>query len=85
MRIEFSKSAKKELDKMQPGMKRLVRTALLGLTKTPPEGDIKTLQGFDDGRKRLRVGRYRIIYKYIDCESVCIFIIDIGTRGDIYK
>lgn len=26
-----------------------------GLTKKPPEGDIKTLQGYADGTKRLRI------------------------------
>lgn len=83
MQIVFSKSAKKELDKMQPNMKKLIRSAIEGLTENPPKGDIKPLQGFDDGRKRLRVGKYRIIYKHIDGETVCIFILDIGTRGDI--
>lgn len=85
MRIEFSKSAQKELEKMQSNMKRLIHSALIGLTKNPPEGDIKTLQGFNDSRKRLRVGKYRIIFKYIDEETVYIFVIDIGVRGDIYK
>lgn len=85
LRIEFSKSAKKELEKMQTNMKKLIRSALQGLTKNPPEGDIKPLQGFNDERWRLRVGNYRVIYKYINYETVYIFVIDIGTRGDIYK
>lgn len=52
----------------------------------PPEGDIKILQGYDDGRMRLRVGKYRIIYRYdIDNQLKILYIIDIGSRGDIYK
>lgn len=85
MRIEFSKSAQKELEKMPSNMKKLIRAALQGLTKNPPVGDIKPLQGFNDNRKRLRVGKYRIIFRYVDEETVYIYVIDIGTRGDIYK
>ena len=29
-----------------------------------PLSDIKTMQGYTDGRQRLRVGKYRIIYRY---------------------
>ena len=43
-------------------------------------------QGYDDGRMRLRVGKYRIIYRYdIDNQLKILYIIDIGSRGDIYK
>ena len=57
-----------------------------GLTKKPPEGDIKSLAGYNDGTKRLRVGKYRIIYKYINENIVeALLILDIGSRGDIYK
>lgn len=52
----------------------------------PPKGDIKTMQGYSDNRKRLRVGAWRIIYKYgVDNEIEILLIIDIGNRGDIYK
>lgn len=36
--------------------KQRIKRALEGLTKQPPKGDIKMLQGFTDGRKRSRVG-----------------------------
>ena len=37
-------------------------------------------------RKRLRVGSWRIIYRYgAENEIKILFIIDIGNRGDIYK
>ena len=63
-----------------------IRTAIEGLTLSPPVGDIKPMQGYSDNRKRLRVGSWRIIYKYItDNEVEILFIIDIGNRGDIYK
>lgn len=44
------------------------------------------MQGYDDGRKRLRVGSWRIVYR-IDSQNKVeiLWIIDIGNRGDIYK
>lgn len=63
-----------------------IHIAIKGLTKKPPEGDIKKLEGYDDDRKRLRVGGWRIIFK-IDSnnEIEILFIIEIGNRGDVYK
>ena len=44
------------------------------------------MQGYTDGRKRLRIGSWRIIYKYTaDHEVEILLVIDIGNRGDIYK
>ncbi|MDE6620990.1 MAG: type II toxin-antitoxin system RelE/ParE family toxin [Lachnospiraceae bacterium] len=46
----------------------------------------KPMQGYKDGRKRLRVGKYRVIYRYkIDREIEILLIMEIGSRGDIYK
>lgn len=57
-----------------------------GLTENPPKGDIKKLQGYPDGWKRLRVGKYRIIYYYGDGERIdVLYIMKIDARGDIYK
>lgn len=44
------------------------------------------MQGYSDGRKRLRIGKYRIIYNYgQNGEIEVLYIMDIDTRGDIYK
>lgn len=44
------------------------------------------MQGYSDGRQRLRVGKYRVVFKYtVDNEIEIVYIIDIGSRGDIYK
>lgn len=86
MVIKYSRDSLKFLSKLDKKSVTRIRAAIQGLTLTPPEGDIKVMQGYSDGRKRLRVGSWRIIYKYgVDHEIDILLIIDIGNRGDIYK
>ena len=63
-----------------------IREAVAGLTAVPPVGVIKAMQGYADGRKRLRLGSWRIIFKFTEeNELEILLVIDIGNRGDIYK
>ena len=86
MEIRYSKTAAKAIKAMDSATKSRVRAGILGLTQKPPVGDIKPLQGYHDGRYRLRVGKYRVIYKFgLEKALEILHIIDIGSRGDIYK
>lgn len=86
MLVFYSKSALKFLSKMDKKTVDRIREAIQGLTVTPPIGDIKLMKGYSDERKRLRVGGYRVIFKYgLDNSIEVLYIIDIGNRGDIYK
>lgn len=86
VKIKYSKDALKFLSKLDKKSVGRIRNAITGLTLDPPVGDIKTMQGYHDGRKRLRVGSWRIIYRYESQDMVeIIFVMDIGNRGDIYK
>ena len=86
IKIKYSKDAIKFLSKLDKKSVGRIREAISGLTYNPPVGDIKTMQGYTDGRKRLRVGSWRIIYRHENEETVeIIFVIDIVNRGDIYK
>lgn len=84
--IKYSKDALKFLSKLDKKSITRIREAIDGLKLQPPVGDIKPMQGYNDGRKRLRVGSWRIIYRH-DKDGIVeiIFVIDIGNRGDIYK
>ena len=85
-KILYSKDALKFLSKLDKKSVARIREAISGLACSPPIGDIKIMKGYDDGRKRLRVGSWRIIYKQQnDGFLEIIFVIDIGNRGDIYK
>lgn len=86
MKIRYEKSAIKYLKGLQRSQRELILAAIEKLTYHPPEGDIKPMSGYKDGRYRLRVGKYRVIYKYAgeyDVQILCVM--DIGSRGDIYK
>jgi len=86
MKIKYSRDALKFLSKLDKKSVERIRAAIQGLTLDPPIGDIKPMQGYNDGRKRLRVGGWRIIFKYgEESEIEILFVIDIGNRGDIYK
>lgn len=86
MRIEYSKKAVKYINTLDRPTKQRIKAAIEGLTETPPKGDIKPLQGFTDGKKRLRVGKYRVIYNYLpDGEIEILYIYNVDSRGDIYK
>ena len=86
MIIKYTKDALKFLAKLDKKSVLRIRKAIDGLTLTPPQGDIKPMQGYDDGTKQLRVGSWRIIYRYgVEAAIEILFIIDIENRGDIYK
>ena len=70
------------INSMNSQAKRRLKDGILGLAEYPPKGDIKTLQGLNDGTKRLRIGGYRVIYR-VDNEQIIIDKID--TRGGVYK
>ena len=79
MHAKLSKRAAKFLVAQVPSVKDRIKSAIYEI----PKGDIKPLQGQFSGLFRLRVGGFRIIFNYMDAETV--FIYDIGSRGDIYK
>lgn len=86
MEIRFDKAAVKFLKGLSQKLRASILEAIRGLTQKPPKGDIKPLQGYKDGRQRLRVGKYRVIYRYTkEGEVEILVIMEIGSRGDIYK
>ncbi len=86
MEILFTKLAAKALESYDRPTKQRIKAGIDGLTQKPPEGDIKPVQGYSDGRCRLRIGKYRIVYKFgVDGMVEILYIIDIDSRGGIYK
>ena len=86
-KVKYTKRAQKFINSRTPKEKLHLKNLIdTNLKRLPASGDIKPLQGYDDGRKRLRSGSYRIIFRYDeDGELIILSIIDIGNRGDVYK
>ena len=76
MKIVYSKSSLKFLKKQDTDIQKRIIDAIEKI----PVGDIKKLRGTDIFR--LRVGDFRVLY---DVNGVVVAIIDIGSRGQIYK
>ena len=85
MNIRYTKQALKTLKAYDKPTRLLIRNKINGLTETPPKGDIKLLQG-SKTEKRLRIGKYRVIYEYLSENKIKVLMINkIDTRGDVYK
>ena len=86
MKIKYSKKAVKYIESLDKPTKHRIKAGIEGLAENPPKGDIRTMQGYKDGRKRLRIGKYRIIYNYISNGDIeLLYVMNIDSRGDIYK
>lgn len=63
MEVKYSKAALKFLAKSDKATVNRIRIGIEGLKINPPKGDIKLMQGFDDGRQRLRIGNTVLFLK----------------------
>ena len=77
MDIEYSKKAIKYINTLDRPTKKRLREAIEKI----PLGDIKKLQGIEDGY-RLRVGDLRVLFTL---ENGLVYIDNIIPRGQAYK
>jgi mRNA-degrading endonuclease RelE of RelBE toxin-antitoxin system len=80
MKILYSKTSLKYLQGLD---KKTRKRIFSGIEKLPNKGDVKKMKGQKlKNIYRLRIGKYRIIFLQ---EKEWIKILDIDTRGDVYK
>ena len=80
MDLFLSKSSRKYLSKLEKDIQLRILSAIEEL---PEKGDIQKMKGQHlQNVYRLRIGRYRVLFVR---EESSIKILDIDTRGDIYK
>jgi mRNA interferase RelE/StbE len=80
--IEFLKTAEKEFYKLPKEIQKRIAKKLQSLKINPYLPDVKALKN-GQGRLRVRVGDYRIIYK-VENDHLVILIIKIGHRKNVY-
>lgn len=82
-RVEVSKTAKKELDKIAQPYAENILSEIIKLVENPRPSNSKKLKGTTN-LYRLRVSMYRIIYT-IEDEILRIEVIKIGHRREVYR
>ncbi len=83
--VKLSKTAFQDLEKLPKHIQKLIIEKLDILAQNPNllKNNIKSLKGKYKGLKRLRIGKYRVIFEERENELV-ILIIRIAHRGEIY-
>jgi len=83
--IKFSTDSEKYLRKLDKPSRVRILNHLKILAENPrnPELDIKKMQGRLN-LYRLRIGTYRVLYNVKD-DLLLVYIVTIGSRGDVYK
>ena len=74
-------SAEKYLNRLSAKDRERIKDALKDLAKEPPEGDIRPYEGNPE-TLRLRVGSFRVIFKFEDNGSILVSHIE--PRGQAY-
>ncbi|RLA71324.1 MAG: type II toxin-antitoxin system RelE/ParE family toxin [Epsilonproteobacteria bacterium] len=84
--LVFLTSAKKEFKKLDSVVQKRIKKKLILLVENPDvlKNNIKPLKGGHEGKFRLRVNQYRVVFQIKDDELI-ITIIRVGHRKEIYE
>ncbi len=84
--LAFLTSAQKEFKKLDSVVQKRIKKKLLLLVENPEilKNNIKPLKGEHQGKFRLRINQYRVIFQ-IKEDKLIITIIRIGHRKEIYE
>jgi len=80
--IVLQPRAARQIDKLTPDVQRRILSALEKLKSEPRPMGYKKLKGQDE-LYRVRVMDYRIIYE-IEDDRLCVLVVQVGHRSDIY-
>ena len=81
-RVLYTREAKRNIDKLDPSVRRLVRKAVESLTVDPEKG--KSLSHELAGLRSLRTSDYQIVYRVRSGELV-VLVVAVGHRREVYK
>ena len=84
-RVDFTKSASKELKRLPDHIQRRIRTALLALAADPFSEilKMKKIKG-QESVYRIRLGDYRVVYD-VQSALLLVLVIRVGHRSDVYR
>lgn len=82
-RVEWKRSAAKELKKLPPSVILRILDSVRGLAEDPYPHGARKLAGSDHSY-RIRIGDYRVVYTVED-DFLLVQIIRVGHRRDVYR
>ena len=80
--VRIKRSAVKDLERIPASDRERLVAAIDGLALRPLEG--KVLKGALRGLRRIRVGRYRVIYEVQD-GALVVLVVRVAGRGEAYR
>ena len=80
--LKIKSSALKEIQRLSHADRSRVVVAVDGLKQQPHVGTL--LKGQFTGLRRIRVGRYRVIYEVQDA-VLLVLVLRVGHRRDVYR
>jgi mRNA interferase RelE/StbE len=80
--VFFTREAKRNVEKMDPSIRKIIKKAIESLAVNPAKG--KALSHDLAGLHSLRASDYRIIYRIRERQLIVI-VIAVGHRKEIYK
>ncbi len=80
--LQIKRSAVKALNALQKIDRERLIAAIDRLCESPASGS--ALKGEFEGLRRLRVGRFRIVYEWQQ-QALIILVVRIGHRKDVYQ
>jgi mRNA interferase RelE/StbE len=82
--IKLTKAARKDFKSLDGSIKPTIVAAIKGLSVDPEPPDSGAMKGkANKGRRKLRVGDWRIVYRVKEAEIV-VSVIRIGHRREVY-
>ena len=82
-KVEFTKSAKKALDRIPNTVRNQLTVKIYSLKDNPRPDGCKKLKGEED-LYRIRVGDYRVVYLIQDGKLIVV-VVKVGHRRDVYR
>jgi mRNA interferase RelE/StbE len=82
--VEILPSARRELLALRNPIQDRIRSAVRALADDPTPSDSIAMRGKGIGLYRLRVGRYRIVYRLKE-ERLSVLVIRVGHGSEVYK
>jgi len=81
--VVFARSARKELQNLDPQVARRILRQLEALVKNPRPSGVAKLEGASD-LWRIRVGDWRVVYRILDRERL-VDVIAVRHRREVYR